>query len=550
MRRATMSALMVLTCQVGVGCIFGQDENIMPNPTPDMKGTRADMDMGAPQPDMDSPKPDMTTAECVPTSDDERCCEGKLVKISEDPAHCGGCGISCGEGSTCAQSACTCEQGTQPLIVAKNIPANSRIFLLPSLSAERLLPETKEATSFEEVFKSDLTLLTYYAVTYEPDKSTVRVLGLNGRGEPLQGMESKLNPRPSGTRFTIKTVTLNQDYMGNLVMLIHFDDNNITTPKSELRSYRVQRTSEGFALQSEQGELINSAGNKIYAIGTNKNVLNGIAIVYVTETDTQGVVVAGSVVNARGNALIEPISLGRALRWPEGTELQVSLADDVLAVSWWKPELITGPNQDKTGDFEHVLFARDNNRFKVFNGPEKFGDTVYLGRGLELPRSQPMFLFNETDRENWAYYQVTQAQGASTVEVWSSSMKAPAQSIAKPTLAFGQDWSLQLKDLLYLEFSWVEGASLEQMPLTGGLHYASWGLDLNGQRGPDVRSPAPLSASKVGYRNVRAAFGTPRTMGYLGHYDTGDMPGELHFYMTLDDKLVCQPKTFELGSAP
>lgn len=516
MRRAMMSALMVLTCQVGVGCIFGQEENIA----------------------------------CAPTSEGERCCESQVVQINDDANNCGGCGIVCGQGDRCEQGACTCDQGAQPLLVANDIPASSRIFLLPSLSSERLLEADPNASSFEDFFSSDLSLLTYYAVTYEPEQSTVRVLGLNGRGELLPGLDSKLAPRPSGTRFTIKSVTLNQDFMGNLVMLILFDEDGVGGLRSELRSYRVMRGPAGFSLQNEQGEQLNSPGSKVYAIGTNKNVLDGIAIVYVVGTMEQGVVIAGSVIDDKGVALIEPISLGRTLRWPEGTELQASLSDDVLAVSWWKPDVLSGPLMDKAGDFEHVLFARDDNRFKSFRGPEKFADTVYLGRGLELPRSQPLFLLNERDKESWAYYQVTQAQGTSTVEIWNASRMEPAQNVARPTLAFGQDWSLQLRDLLYLEFSWVEGENLDQMPLTGGLHYASWGLDLNGQRPSELRAPAPLSASKVGYRNVRAAFGAPRTMGYLGHYDAGDKPGELHFYMTLDDKLVCQPKTFELGSAP
>lgn len=543
MRRAALGALMMLTCQVGAGCIFGQDENIMPKPSPDMQQMK---DMGGVE-DLAPPGPDMTMPGCAPIDEGELCCDGEVVNTNEDPQHCGACGVSCGEGNTCVKGACTCEKGAQPLVVAKNVPANSRIFLVPSLAAERILPEKPNVSSFEDVFSSDLELLTYYAVTYEPDQSVVRVLGLNGRGEAMPGMDNKLNPRPSSTSFTIKTVVLNQDFMGNLVMLIHFDN---AAGNSELRSYRVKRSSEGgFALQQDQGELINMPGSKIYAIGTNKNVLDGIAVVYVTDTAADGAVLVGSVIDQKGVALIEPISLGRTVRWPEGTQLQVGLSDDVLAVSWWKPTILDGSLQEKGGDFEHVLFARDGDRYKSFRGPEKIGDTVYLGRGLELPRSQPMFLFNRDKRENWAYYQVTQAFGASTVEIWSS-LSGPTQKIAEPTLAFGQDWSLQVKDLLYLEFSWVEGESLAQMPLTGGLHYASWGLDLTEKLPPKLRPPSPLSADKTGYRSVRTAFGAPRTMGYLGHYAPNNMPGELHFYMTYDDERVCRPDRFELNSAP
>lgn len=542
MRRAALGALMVLTCQVGAGCIFGQDENVMPKPSPDMQQMK---DMGGME-DLAPPGPDMTTPGCAPANEGELCCGDLIVNINEDPEHCGACGVSCGEGNTCVQGACTCDKGALPRVVAKDIPANSRIFLVPSLASERLLPERPDASSFEDVFRADLELLTYYAVTYEPDQSVVRVLGLNGRGEAMPGMDSKLNPRPSSTRLTIKTIVLNQDFMGNLVMFIHFDD---MLGSSELRSYRVRRSSEGgFTLQQAQGELINVPGSKIYAIGTNKNVLEGIAVVYVTDT-AEGAVIAGSVIDPKGAALIEPISLGRTVRWPEGTELQVGLSDDVLAVSWWKPTILDGSLQEKGGDFEQVLFARDGDRYKSFRGPEKIGDTVYLGRGLELPRSQPMFLFNKDKRDNWAYYQITQALGASTVEIWSS-LSGPAQEIAQPALAFGQDWSLQLKDLLYLEFSWVEGESLDQMPLTGGLHYASWGLDLTEKLPPKLRSPSPLSADKKGYRNVRTAFGAPRTMGYLGLYAPNNMPGELHFYMTYDDERVCLPERFRLNNAP
>lgn len=535
MRRLSC-AIVALCLSQSAGCIFGMDETPMtPTQRSDMSSTQ---DQGSDLKGEADSGEDMSSPGCNAEAPGQACCDGQLVDTTSDAAHCGGCGQRCADGERCQQGACTCTMGAEPIIVAQGVAPSSKVFLLPLLTPERVTKQpTTETTSFSEFLSKDLSLPTYLAAYYTPGTNGVRLLRLDGRGKPVDVEAALLNPQPSSINFNIKTLLFAQS-AGKLYAIILFDG---PAGATELRAYTILPQGEGFRLEAPRGELLSEMGQRIIAIGVNKAQFQDLVVAYI---DVPSLIKAklGGILLREGRPRLPELELELTQALPSGSELQVQLEKDQLNVTWWSPHQLAPGAQlldNASGDFIQVNYAQDGDTgFKHKLGPIKYADTLYLGKGLGLPTSEPL-----THDGQWSHYHIVQSNGASTVEI---SNKETSVQIATPPLAFGQGWAgMFAQDQLFLEFGWVEsGAGAAQTPLHGGLHHSTWALPIKDGPIGRPRSPAPLSLQKQGYREAKVAFGAPDTMGFLGLYAPSQAAGELHFYMTNLGELVCEPSSW------
>lgn len=534
MRRLSC-AIVALCLSQGAGCIFGMDETPMtPTQRADMSSTQ---DQGSDLKGEADSGEDMSSPGCNAEAPGQACCDEQLVDTTSDAAHCGGCGQRCADGERCQQGACTCAMGTEPVLVAQGVAPSSKVFLLPLLTPERVTnPPTAETTSFSEFLSKDLSLPTYLAAYYTPGMNGVRLLRLDGRGKPVDAEPALINPQPSNINLNIKTLLFAQS-AGKLYALILFEGPVGTT---ELRAYTIIPQENSFRLEAPRGEQLNETGQHIIAIGVNKAQFQDLVVTYINAPSLIDAKLGGIILK-QGRPRLPEVELGLTQALPSGSELQVQLEKDQVNVTWWSPhQLAPGSTlpDGASGDFIQVSYAQDGESFKRKLGPIKYADTLYLGKGLGLPTSEPL-----TYEDQWSHYHVIQSNGASSVEIADKSTNL---QLATPPLAFGQGWAAMLaQGDLVLEFGWVEsGAGAMQTPLHGGLHHSTWELPLTGGSIGRPRSPAPLSLQKQGYREAKVAFGAPDTMGFLGLYAPSQAPGELHFYMTNLGELVCEPSSW------
>lgn len=563
MKKWLLSLMTVGVC-LQSGCIFFGDDDSKDPPTTnnsnntkkDMSGDMANGDMSDDMPGDETPDivtPDMMECLAEELPPDSLCCPGSAdpVSVRSDVNNCGGCGIACNEGESCMEGKCTCEKGANPIVVAKDLSADSIVTVLPFWGADRVKTEAVDPAmfkGFEDVFKSNPSLLHYAVLHRKPNDIRINLIGLDAYGNTIDDAKGNFPLFTSSNR-TIQDV---EYWVGldSITMFVHFRQQ--TKPRSELRLYTLVRGENNtFTLPEPNGipfggENDNGIVEDVLAMGTLAS-FEEFAIGAIVKDETKYFLVGGITVERPGSTPQEfdlpEVELTAAQIPQVGTKLNFAYdrLSQQLIVTWWSPSIAMPMPGARNGRFYAMIYKTDANGItKLTPAPIWLNDVQATDDRRDIPYAVPLGV-NRGQR--WQVFQLKKQASATNVQVVSvnpnpndgdpAADNAMSIDMPIPTVAFSPGAAFHYNQgNIYRELTWVRN-------------------DAEATRGSITFAPVleegvkaqPISASKD-YLSVAQGFGLPGTMGYVGLYhpeNAGDKAAEIHFFMTQRGDLVCEP---------